>query len=105
MKGTHAGKVHSKIQTSNFIVQLFDQHIKPTNHKETQIREVTLLDLVEQSLDEATVKLWELKQRKQAGGGGFNAAQQLPKQKYRFLMLGYQANRIWSNLISSEPHQ
>lgn len=41
MKGTHAGKVHSKIQTSNFIVQLFDQHIKPTNHKETQIREVT----------------------------------------------------------------
>lgn len=66
MKGTHAGEVHSKIQTSNFIVQLFDQHIKPTNHKETQIREVTLLDLVEQSLDEATVKLLELKQCKQA---------------------------------------
>lgn len=52
MKGTHAGKVHSKIQTSNFIVQLFDQHIKPTNHKETQIREVTLLD---QSLDSQAV--------------------------------------------------
>lgn len=64
MKGKHAGKVHSKIQTSSFIVQLFDQHIKPTNHKETQIREVTLLDLVEQSPDEAIVKL--LKQCKQA---------------------------------------
>lgn len=40
MKGTHAGEVHSKIQT--------------------------MLDLVEQSLDEATVKLLELKQCMQA---------------------------------------